>query len=94
LKCGQNSSQNIKNQIENPIHLHPTFTKCQNEYHKPSFGTDHLSKNVKSAQVKVAKWQKFAQSGHTDYFPPTIEILAKHFAAISILKITICGHAA
>ncbi len=29
------------------------------------FWTAHWCKNVKSAWVKVAKWQNFAQSGHT-----------------------------
>ncbi len=63
-KCGQNCSPNIKNQIENTKHLHPSATECWNKYNKSCFGTAHLCKN-KIAHVKVAEWPNFAQSGHT-----------------------------
>ncbi len=55
--CGQNCGQNIKNQIKNAKQIHPSATQCLNKYSQLCSWAALSGKNVKSAQVKVAKWQ-------------------------------------
>jgi hypothetical protein len=38
-------------------------------------GAAHLCKNVKSAQVKVAKWQNFAQYSHTGHVHQSLQLI-------------------
>jgi hypothetical protein len=46
--------------------------------------TPHLCKTVKRAQVKEAKWQNFAQSGHTGVFKEGTSMYNEHKMGFSM----------